>query len=43
MRARVEKVHVFGEATEVGVSEVKLDYDCNYKTEFQVMKENNEF
>ena len=35
--------HIFGETTEVGVSEAMYDYDYNYKTEFQIWKENNEF
>ena len=33
--------HVFGEATLVGVSEVKSDHDYTYKTEFQIWKGNN--
>ena len=33
--------HVFGETTAVGVSEEKFDYDYNYKTGFQICKENN--
>ena len=35
--------HVFGGTTELGVSEAKSDYDYNYKTEFQIWKENKEF
>ena len=35
--------HIFGETTAVGVSEAKSDYDYNYKTEFQIWKENKEF
>ena len=35
--------HFFGGTTELGVSEAKLDYDYNYKTEFQTWKENKEF
>ena len=35
--------HVFGESTAVGVSEAKSDHDYNYKTEFQIWKENKEF
>ena len=32
--------NIFGETTSVGVSEEKSDYDYNYKTEFQILKEN---
>ena len=35
--------HVFGETTELGVSEAKSDYDYNYKNEFQIWNENKEF
>ena len=35
--------HIFGETTVVRVSEEKFDYDYNYKTEFQIWKENKEF
>ena len=35
--------HIFVETTVVGVSEAKSNYDYNYKTEFQIWKENNEF
>ena len=34
---------VFGRATAVGMSEAKSDHDYNYKTEFQICKENKEF
>ena len=30
--------HVFGEATEVGMSEAKSDYDFNYKLSFKLVK-----
>ena len=33
--------HVFGEATEVGLSAAKSDHDYNYKIEFQIWKEKN--
>ena len=35
--------YVFGETKAVGVSEVKSDYDYNYKNQFQIWKENKEF
>ena len=35
--------HIFGEATVVGMSAAKSDHDYNYKTEFQIWKENKEF
>ena len=35
--------HIFGENTEVGLSKSKSDYDYNYKTNFQIWKENKEF
>ena len=35
--------HIFGEATAVVMSESKSDHDYNYKTEFQICKENKEF
>ena len=35
--------HVFGEVTAVGMNEAKSDYGYNYKTEFQIWKENKEF
>ena len=35
--------HIFGETTVIGVSEENSDYDYNYKTYFQVWKENKEF
>ena len=35
--------HIFGETTAIGVNEAKSEYDYNYKTEFQLWKENKEF
>ena len=35
--------HIFGEATAVGISAENSDHDYNYKTEFQIWKENKEF
>ena len=35
--------HDFGEATVIGISEVRFNHDYNYKTRFQVWKENKEF
>ena len=35
--------HVFGETIALGVSESKSYHDYNYKTEFQIWKENKEF
>ena len=35
--------HVFCELTAVGTSETKSDHDYNYKTEFQIWRENKEF
>ena len=35
--------HVFGEATEVGISAAKSDHDYNYKTDFEFWRENQEF
>ena len=35
--------YVFGKATSIGMSAAKSDHDYNYKTEFQIWKENKEF
>ena len=35
--------HIFGEATAVGISAENSDHDYNYKTEFQIWKEDKEF
>ena len=35
--------HVFCEATAVGMSASKSDHDCNYKTNFEIWRENQEF
>ena len=35
--------NIFGETIVVGLSEVKSDYDYNYKTDFQNLKTNQEF
>ena len=35
--------YIFGKTTVVGVNEAKSDYDYNYKTEFQIWRENKEF
>ena len=35
--------YVFGEMTAVGVSEEKSYYNYNYKTEFQIWKEDKDF
>ena len=35
--------HIFDETIAVGVSEAKYDYGYNYKTEFQIWKENKKF
>ena len=34
---------VFGESTVVGINSDKSDHDYNYKTEFQILRENQEF
>ena len=35
--------HVFGEATAVGISAAKSDHDYNYKNDFEILRENQEF
>ena len=35
--------HIFGEATELVMCAVKSDHDYNFKTEFQIWKENQDF
>ena len=35
--------HVFGEATVVGMSAAKSDHDYNYKTDFEIWRQNQEF
>ena len=35
--------HVFGEATVVGISAAKSDHDYNYKNDFEILRENQEF
>ena len=34
--------HVFGEATAVGMSAVRSDQDYSYKTDFEILRENQE-
>ena len=35
--------HVFGEVAAVGMSAAKSNHDYNYKTDFEIWKENQEF
>ena len=34
---------VFGEATAVEMSAARSDHECNYKTDFEIWRENKEF